>query len=243
MAETLLDVDEVAAIEAEMATWAAPVRAAFRLAHATRARLAEDAALDGLAAGRRDYVLLGAGLDTFAWRHPRASRFTVWELDHPATQSWKRAALHRTGLGEPSHVRFVPIDLTKTAIDEIGPPPYATWSWLGVTMYLEPRATTAILRAIAGLEAGTTLVVNFLLTADELDDLAVATRSVAVTTAAADHEPVLAAYTRGQVAELLADAGFSTVELLDAGALAGRYFAGRDDLRLPNSTIIAVAST
>lgn len=59
-------------------------------------------------AGRRDYVLLGAGLDTFAWRHPRAGDFVVWEIDHPDTQAWKRAALRRAGLAEPANVRFVP---------------------------------------------------------------------------------------------------------------------------------------
>jgi methyltransferase (TIGR00027 family) len=122
-----------------MADWPPAVREAFRVSHAVRARLAEDMAAAGLAAGRRDYVLLGAGLDSFAWRHPRAGEFTVWEIDHPDTQEWKRAALRRTGLAEPGNVRFVPADLSVTAIGDLGVPALATWNWLGVTMYLPSR--------------------------------------------------------------------------------------------------------
>ena len=73
-----------------MASWAPRVRAGFRAAHAVRARVAEDVAIDGLAAGRRDYVILGAGGHTFAWRHVCAAQFVVWEVDTAATQKWKR---------------------------------------------------------------------------------------------------------------------------------------------------------
>ena len=116
LARRMLSPAEVAELEAPMAAWPPVVRRAFRVSHAVRARLAEDVAVAGLAAGRRDYVLLGAGLDTFAWRHPRAGEFIVWEVDHPATQAWKRAALRRAGLPEPANVRFVPADLASTAI-------------------------------------------------------------------------------------------------------------------------------
>jgi methyltransferase (TIGR00027 family) len=100
LAGRLLDAAEVAELEASMAAWPPVVRRAFRVSHAVRARLAEDVATTGLAAGRRDYVLLGAGRDTFAWRHPRAGDFVVWEIDHPDTQACKRAALRRAGLAE-----------------------------------------------------------------------------------------------------------------------------------------------
>jgi methyltransferase (TIGR00027 family) len=165
VAGRLLDAAEVAELQAEIAGWPPVVRQAFRVSHAVRARLAEDVAAAGLAAGRRDYVLLGAGLDTFAWRHPRASDFVVWEIDHPDTQAWKRAALRRAGLAEPANVRFVAADLSATAIGDLGTPARATWNWLGVTMNLQPEATAAALRAIAAGRAGTTLVVNFLLAA------------------------------------------------------------------------------
>ena len=160
LAEQLLDASEVASLEASMAEWTPEVRAAFRTTHAVRARLAEDVPMNGLAAGRDQYVLLGAGLDAFAWRHPRASEFVIWEVDHPDTQSWKRAALRRTGFPSPPNVRFVAADLSETALHDLGLPALATWNWMGVTMYLERSHTEATLRAIASGRAGTTLVVT-----------------------------------------------------------------------------------
>jgi len=115
LAGQLLDAAEAAELEAEMAAWPPVVRRALRVSHAVRVRLAEDVAAAGLAAGRRHYVLLGAGLDTFAWRHPRAGEFVVWEIDHPDTRAWKRAALRRAGLAEPANVRFVAADLSALA--------------------------------------------------------------------------------------------------------------------------------
>jgi methyltransferase (TIGR00027 family) len=238
----LLDAAEIAEVEAPLAAWLPAVRQAFRVSHAVRARLAEDVAAAGLAAGRREYVLLGAGLDTFAWRHPRAREFVIWEIDHPDTQAWKRAALRRAGLAEPANVRFVAADLTATAIGNLGPPARATWNWLGVTMYLPPEATAATLRAIAAGRTGTTLVVNFLLAAGTLDPLGHAVRDSTAATVAAAGEHVVAAYMRDEVAGLLEEAGFTDVELFDAGRLRDRYLRDRPDLPLPATTLIAVAT-
>jgi methyltransferase (TIGR00027 family) len=238
----LLDAAEAAELEAELAAWPSAVRRAFRISHAVRARLAEDVAVAGLAAGRREYVLLGAGLDTFAWRHPRAREFAVWEIDHPDTQAWKRAALRRAGLAEPGNVRFVAADLSAAPVGDLGIPAGATWNWLGVTMYLQREATVATLRAIAAGHAGTTLVVNFLLAADTLDALGHAMRDSSTAAVAAAGEPVMAAYTRELVAGLLEEAGFGGVELFDASRLRDRYLRGRPDLVLPATTLIAVAT-
>jgi methyltransferase (TIGR00027 family) len=242
LAGALLDAAETEALEASMAAWAPEVRQAFRVSHAVRARLAEDVAVGGLVAGRCDYVLLGAGLDTFAWRHPRAGEFAVWEVDHPDTQAWKRAALRRAGLAEPPNVRFVAADLSATTVGDLPLPDRATWNWLGVTMYLEPGATKAALRAIAARAPGTTLVANFLLSADTLDELGRAARESSAAAVAAAGEPVVATYTTGQVADLLGEAGFGGFELLDAGRLRARYLRSRPDLPLPGSTLIAVAT-
>jgi methyltransferase (TIGR00027 family) len=242
LARQLLGAAEAAELEASMAGWTSEVRQAFRVSHAVRARLAEDVAIEGLIAGRRDYVLLGAGLDTFAWRHPRASEFLIWEIDHPGTQAWKRAALRRAGLAEPANIRFVAADLSVAPIAGLGAPDRATWNWMGVTMYLEPRVTEAALHAIASGSPGTTLVVNFLLAAGTLDALAHAVRDSSVAAVAAAGEPVVATYTTEQVVDLLRDARFSKVKLFDAGRLRARYLRGRADLRLPGSTVIAVAT-
>ena len=242
LAGRLLDAAEVAELEARMAAWPLVARRALRVSHAVRARLAEDVAAAGLAAGRRDYVLLGAGLDTFAWRHPRADDFVVWEIDHPDTQAWKRAALRRAGLAEPANVRFVAADLSAAAIGDLGTPARATWNWLGVTMYLQPETTAGALRAIAGGRTGTTLVVNFLLAAGPLDALEHAVRDSAAAAVAAAGEPVVATYTRDGAADLLGEAGFGGIELFDAGRLRDRYLSDRPDLPLPGTTLIAVAT-
>jgi methyltransferase (TIGR00027 family) len=238
----LLAASEVALLEAGMAGWPPGVRQAFRVSHTVRARLAEDVAVAGLTAGRRDYVVLGAGLDTFAWRHPRAGEFVIWEVDHPATQVWKRAAVRRAGLAEPANVRFVAADLSVTPAGDLGLPALATWNWLGVTMYLPREATAATLRAVAANDEGTTLVVNFLLAADTLDPLGRAMRESSSAAVAAAGEPVTATYTRDEVAALLAEAGFGHVELFDSGRLRDLYLQGRPDLPLPSTTMIAVAT-
>jgi methyltransferase (TIGR00027 family) len=242
LAAKLLSPAEQTAIEETLAEWSPAVRTAFRVSHVLRARVAEDEAIDGLERGRRHYVILGAGLDTFAWRHPRAAEMEVLEIDHPDTQAWKRFALDRARLGEPAHVDFLPVDLSQSSLAEIVTPPVATWNWLGVTMYLDKAATEATLRAIAVGGAGTTVVVNFLLGEDELDDHGRAMRRTSTETVAAGGEPWIASYSRPEVGALLTGAGFGSVELLDAATLAGRYLSGRTDLRVPATTIIAVAA-
>ena len=241
LSEQLLDERSLEEVRAEIARWAPDVRAAMRLAHAARSRLAEDAAVEGLAAGRYDYVLVGAGLDTFAWRHPAASRLGIWEIDHPQTQRWKRQALRDRGLGEPANLRFVPADLTASSLGALELPRIATWNWLGVTMYLERQVTQDVLTVIARQDPGTTLVVNFLLADEDGDDFSRAVQATTADVVRREGEPIRSRYARGEVAGLLSRVGFSSVMLLDAAALKDRYFPGRGDLRLPDSTLVCVA--
>jgi len=166
----------------------------------------------------------------------------IWEIDHPDTQAWKRAALRRTGLAEPANVRFVAADLSAAAIGDLGIPARATWNWLGVTMYLQPEKTAGALRAIAAGRTGTTLVVNFLLAARTLDTLGHAVRDSAAAAVEAAGEPVVATYTRDEAADLLGEAGFGGIELFDADRLRDRYLRDRSDLPLPGTTLIAVAT-
>ena len=241
LSEQLLDRRSLEEVRSEIARWTAEVRASFRLAHAVRSRLAEDTAVEGLAVRRYDYVLLGAGLDTFAWRHPAAGRFRIWEIDHPATQRWKRQALAERQLGEPANVRFVPVDLAAVSLGTIQTPAAATWNWLGVTMYLERPVSEHVLKVIAQRGTGTTLVVNFVLADDETDGFTRAVQATAAAVAGRDGEPVRAAYTRSDCVDLLERTGFSSVTLFDAAALRERYFPHRRDLRLADSTLVCVA--
>jgi methyltransferase (TIGR00027 family) len=241
LSERLLDRGNLEEVRAEITHWAPEVQAAFRLAHAVRSRLAEDIAVEGLAVQRRDYVLLGAGLDTFAWRHPEAGQFRIWEIDHPQTQRWKRRALAQRELGEPANVRFVPADLAVVPLDAISPPRQATWNWLGVTMYLDRTVTEKVLRAIAQQDAGTTLVVSFVVTDDQDDEFTHAVQATAAEVVRRDGEPVRATYTRPECVGLLQRAGFSSIAPFDAAALKQRYFPYRHDLRLTDSTLLCVA--
>jgi methyltransferase (TIGR00027 family) len=242
IAARLLGDDVIAELESPLAGWDQAVVAGFRVAHAVRARIAEDVAVAGLGAGRSDYAIVGAGLDTFAWRHPRASRFTVWEYDRAATQAWKQQAITAAGLQLPHNVRFVPIDLSRTRLDTVDVPSPATWSWLGVTVYLTELATSETLDVIAHTGGGATLIVDFVLPRDERDELALAAGVSAASLVASVGEPVVSTYRRRDVEALLRDTGFTEVELLDATELSRRYLQGGDHPALPGSTVIAIAS-
>ena len=238
----LVTADQAAPLQAVMEAWPSEVHAAVRVRHAVRTRLAEDVATEGLADRRSDYVLLGAGCDSFAWRHSFADRFTVWELDHPATQEWKRDALARAALPAMPNVRFEPIDLTTTDLAALPTPRKATWNWLGVTMYLPRAATSAALAAIASHQPGTILIVDFNLTVDAKDELAAAVSAATGAALAGIDEPLTTTYTREDASDLLYAAGFAQVTLWDAAAVRARYFPRRDDLPDHRASLIAVAA-
>ncbi len=227
------------------AMWSAlapDVRAAYRAWFATRARVAEDVAVEMLVEERRDYVILGAGADTFAWRHPRASEFKIWELDQPDTQAWKRSTLAAAGLQEPPNVRFMPVDLATTALGDLALPAKATWNWLGVTMYLERRAVEGTLQGMAACGAGTTAVIEFGLTMRTASDVGRAFQQAAIAAAAAVGEPMFGFYEPAEIEPLLRSSGFRKIELLYASTLSNRYLAGRTDLALPDTVMLAIAS-
>jgi methyltransferase (TIGR00027 family) len=133
-----------------------------------RSRIAEDV-LDAKAKqGPVQWVLLGAGLDTFAWRHPEHATVAQFELDHPDTQAHKRAAIQRLGLRAPDAHRFVPIDFERTSIpDALAGAGFdrsipAVFAWLGVTYYLTREAITRTLTDVASIAApGSAIVCDY----------------------------------------------------------------------------------
>lgn len=241
VSELLLSKREHSTISQEISSWPPGVAAALRLSHVVRTRLAEDVAVEALEAGTTRYVLLGAGLDSFSLRHPRAREFDIVEVDHPVTQAWKRRRLASRGLGEPPNVRFVPVDLAEDQLDRLACQAPATWSWLGVTMYLDRPTIIDVLGRVAAGPHGTTLVVNFLVAQEALDRTDAVVRATSQRTVAGVGEPIRATFTRPQCEEALDRAGFASVELFDGESLAGRYLAGRPELQLPATTLIAVA--
>jgi methyltransferase (TIGR00027 family) len=152
-----------------------PVLSAARAQVICRSRFAEDTLARAIAAGVRQYVLLGAGLESFCWRSPLPDELRVFEVDHPATQRWKQAALESAGLPVPSGLTFIPADLSQDALadvladagfDRFAP---AVISWLGVTMYLSRADIGGVLSFVAGCATGTELIADYMLPADLRD--------------------------------------------------------------------------
>ncbi|MFB7372018.1 class I SAM-dependent methyltransferase [Streptomyces sp. NPDC056222] len=175
-----------------------PVLSGARTTAVTRSRYTEDRLSELAARGIDQYVILGAGLDSFAYRSALADRVRVFEVDQPATQDWKRARLAATGTKVPASVVFVPADfeqestlsladhLVRAGFDRSRP---ALVSWLGVTMYLTREAIGQTLAAVSGLAPGTELVVEHLLPAELRDEAGQSYAELVMAAAAEQGEP------------------------------------------------------
>jgi methyltransferase (TIGR00027 family) len=221
-----------------------PFTRPFRASIVARSRFVEDLVVERAALGVTQYVILGAGLDTFAQRRPEvASRLAVFEVDQPGPQTWKRQRLVEVGLGIPSFLHFVPVDFEAGA---------AWWEGLvasgfdasrsavvastGVSMYLTESAITATLRQIAALAAGSTLVMSFMLPIELADPEVRPGIERAAAGARASGTPFISFFTPAEMLALAREAGFRDVRHVSAATLAERYFAGRTDgLRPPNN--------
>jgi methyltransferase (TIGR00027 family) len=192
--------------------------ARMRVAMLTRSRYTEDRLAEVVARGTGQYVLLGAGLDSFAYRSPLVDRLQVFEVDHPATQAWKRERLGAASVPVPSTVTFVPVDfrvdrltdrLVEAGYDRSRP---AFVSWLGVTQYLTADAIGATLDAIGGFAAGTELVIEYLLPAEMRDAGGQALADFFMPRSAAFGEPWLTFFAPAGIGELLARRGLVVTE-------------------------------
>jgi methyltransferase (TIGR00027 family) len=208
-----------------------------------RARYTEDALAEAVTRGVRQYVIVGAGLDSFALRRPPFAReVEVFEVDHPATQGFKRERLAECGVELPAHLQLVAADLSETALDEalagsaFAPERPAFFAWLGVTPYLSREANLATLRAIARCSsAGAELVFSYLdQRVFDVGEWPERTQRVRDAVAAAG-EPWISGFDPGELTELLRGAGLELVENLGPNELAARYCAGRTDGLTPSS--------
>jgi methyltransferase (TIGR00027 family) len=179
----------------------------------TERRLATLAA-DGLG----QYVILGAGLDSFAYRSPLAGRVRVFEVDHPATQRWKRDLLAAARVTSPDGLTFVGVDLEtepladRLAAEGFDPDRPALVSWLGVSMYLSADGVAATLAAVGGLAAGTELVMEYALPPELRDEAGAAYAGFALPVAAERGEPWLSFFTPEQLSDLLEAYGLAVAE-------------------------------
>ena len=213
----------------------APIRAWM----AARSRFAEDALARARARGCTQYVLLGAGLDTFAYRqasgHTPAPPLPVFEVDHPDTQRWKRSLLREAGIGEPSGVTYVPVDLARSGLAEaLSAAGYrahepACFAWLGVTPYLTEDAIHDTLRVVRSLNPRGEIVFDYLVAGRELSWRSRLAQYMIERYVARLGEHVLSHLSPSRLAPRLRESGWSTVDDIDCPALNALYFADRAD--------------
>lgn len=230
-----------------------PFTRPFRASIVARARFIEDLVPEQMKNGVGQYVILGAGLDTFAQRRPElASRLVVFEVDQPGPQAWKRRRLMELGFGIPSFLRLVPVNfeageawwerLAEAGFDANRPTLVAS---TGVSMYLTKNAIAATLRRAASLAVPSTLAMSFLLPIELMDPEVRPGMERAAQGAQASGTPFISFFTPEEMLALARESGFRDVRHVSAADLAQRYFAGRTDgLRPPNnSEELLVATT
>ncbi len=226
-----------------------PVARAFRAYMAARSRFAEDQLALATAQGVSQYVLLGAGLDTFAYRNP-FPQLRVFEVDFPSTQAWKRTLLAEAGIAPPANVRYVPLDFERKALAEgleeggVDFAQPAFFGWLGVAPYLTLEAFRATLETIARLPAGSGVVFDFAFAPETLKlTQRLAFHWLAARVARAG-EPFRLFFTPQTLELELRAAGFSCIELRGSEQLNALYFTTRADglqLATPGLGMMATA--
>ncbi len=201
---------------------------------AVRSRYAEDELAHAVAQGVAQYVVLGAGLDTFAYRNPHPG-LRVFEVDHPATQAWKREQLHAAGIEIPASLTFVPVDFEDQTLAEgldhsgFDASAAAFFSWLGVTPYLTREACMTTLTLIARMPKGSGVVFDFaidpgLLNAGQREAFEALSKRVA-----AYGEPFQLFFNPEKLVNDLKTMGFSRAEFLGREQLNAHYFKDRTD--------------
>jgi methyltransferase (TIGR00027 family) len=185
---------------------------------ACRSRYTEDRLAGSVRRGVTQYVILGAGLDSFAYRPGLAGQVQTFEVDHPATQRWKRRLLSAARIAAPDGVTFVPVDFESDSLAgrlaEYGfdPSRPALFSWLGVTLYLTRAAIGQTLAVIGRFAPGTEIITDYMLPAGLRDEDGDSYVEQVAPVAGQRGEPWLTFLSPGDMSGLLAEHGFGSVE-------------------------------
>ncbi|MEA2237281.1 MAG: hypothetical protein QOC81_2005 [Thermoanaerobaculia bacterium] len=225
-----------------------PLAPYLRAFFAMRSRFAEDALRDAVALGVQQYVILGAGFDTFAYRNP-FPELRVFEVDHPATQATKRERLAGGEIAIPPTLTFVPIDFTITALDDalrgagFNASSPAFFAWLGVVPYLERPAIDQTLSFIASLRTGTGVVFDYTVPPETLGWTSRVVFYAMAKRVASIGEPWKTFFDPPELLRDLHRLGFTNAEDYDGDALNRRFFDGRSDgLKVGAAGHMAMAS-
>ncbi len=202
-----------------------------------RSRYSEDSLENAVRQGVRQYVILGAGMDTFAFRRPdMLEKLQVFEVDHPATQAVKHHRITEAGWEQPAQLHFVPLDFEKESLAEaLMRSSYDSqvpsfFSWLGVTYYLTRDAIFATLRAIADISPPGSMVVFDYMDNDAFVPGRIARRVDMIQKSARQMgEPMITGFDPSSLAAELASIGLRVAEDLSPTDIEERYFKGRTD--------------
>jgi methyltransferase (TIGR00027 family) len=220
----------------------------FRCYIAARSRYVEDRLAETVACGVMQYVILGAGLDTFAYRNPFPS-LRVFEVDFPATQEWKRAMLTKASVDLPDNLTFVPLDfehqtlaegLAETGFDLRRP---AFFGWLGVVPYLTLKTFRTTLNTIAQQPTGSAVSFDYVSSPKTLTPQRKIVFDGLSKRVAAAGEPFQLFLAPEEMKPELRRAGFQRIEQVDSDGLNERYFKNRtDSLQLSGAGLSRLAT-
>lgn len=209
-----------------------PYSVAMRAFVVARSRYAEDNLHHAIDAGVKQYVLLGAGLDTFAYRNPWPE-LRVFELDHATTQQWKRELLEKNGIAPPENLAYVSVDferhsfpkqLVESGFDQTAP---AFFAWLGVVPYLTLKAFRGTVEFIASGAPGGGIALDYGLPREALPPLERLGRDSLASRVKLTGEPFQLFFTPDKIAAEFS--AFSRIEDIGSTEINARYFSGRGD--------------
>jgi methyltransferase (TIGR00027 family) len=232
----LLGPDTERTIREHAARFESPALRALRSHVVLRSRVAEERLEASLVRGVVRYAVLGAGLDTFAYRQPEWARpLTIVEVDHPATQAAKREALRVAAIEVPANVQYADVDFEHESLDAglrrcgVSNDVPTFFSWLGVTMYLTRPAIEAVLSTVASFPRGSELVLTFARppAPDDAGALAFAEGAARL------GEPWISYFTPEELEALLRELGFSDVWFLSREEAVARFYTNRRDTLIP----------
>ncbi len=222
----------------------------LRASIVARARFIDDLVIEQVKKGIGQYVILGAGLDTFAQRRPDiASNIQIFEIDQPDTLAWKQQRLIELGFGVLKYLHFVPVNfeisswwdqLLKAGFDTKKP---SVIVCVGVSVYLTKEAITSMLKQTASLEPGSKLAMGFSLPTELLDEEDKPIQELAKKGTRESGTPMLSYFTPDEILALAREADFKNSNIISAKDIKKYYFTNRTDNFLPASGEVFLLAT